>query len=186
MDRLLIVGHGSIGKRHLSIFKKIYPTSCAAVLVRPDSLSTRSADADMFFTNIHDAILFSPEAVIVANPSPFHCSYALRFAHLKCSFLIEKPLSTNSHESLAFIKAAQSFSLNCHVAYNLRHLTSLQLFRELIQSDAIGEILTVHSSVGQYLPDWRNSTDYKTDVTAQSSLGGGVLLELSHEIDYAI
>ena len=43
---------------------------------------------------------------------------------------------------------------------------------------------SVSVEVGQYLPDWRPSSDYRKNVSAQRELGGGVLLELSHELDY--
>jgi predicted dehydrogenase len=49
-----------------------------------------------------------------------------------------------------------------------------------------GRVLSVHSTVGQYLPDWRPGQDYKKGVSAQAKLGGGALLELSHEIDYIL
>jgi predicted dehydrogenase len=48
----------------------------------------------------------------------------------------------------------------------------------------IGQPLSVRCEIGQYLPSWRPGTDYRTGVSGRSDLGGGVLLELSHEIDY--
>ena len=70
------------------------------------------------------------------------------------------------------------------VAYNLRFLPSLIYFKQCIQSDLIGGIYSVRSEIGQYLPSWRPGSDYRCGVSAKKSLGGGVLLELSHEIDY--
>lgn len=68
--------------------------------------------------------------------------------------------------------------------YNLRFLPSLQKFRNLLHDDAIGKILSVRCEVGQYLPNWRPSSDYRQVTSARRYLGGGVLLELSHELDY--
>jgi predicted dehydrogenase len=48
----------------------------------------------------------------------------------------------------------------------------------------IGQIQSIRCEVGQYLPDWRPGKDYRTTVTARRELGGGALLELSHELDY--
>ncbi|WP_420230753.1 Gfo/Idh/MocA family protein [Psychrobacter sp. ER1] len=53
-----------------------------------------------------------------------------------------------------------------------------------LDSGLIGEIYNVFVEVGQYLPDWRTNKNYKNSVSASSNLGGGALLELSHEIDY--
>jgi predicted dehydrogenase len=60
----------------------------------------------------------------------------------------------------------------------------LQNFRELLHTEVIGNILSVRCEVGQYLPSWRPGVDYRLGVSANKDLGGGVLLELSHELDY--
>ena len=57
--------------------------------------------------------------------------------------------------------------------------------RKLLDSGRVGEIRTANIQVGQYLPDWRPHSDYREGVSAQKNLGGGALLELSHELDYA-
>ena len=69
-------------------------------------------------------------------------------------------------------------------AYNLRFLPSLQAYRERIQFGVIGKVLSVRCEIGQYLPSWRPGSDYRQAVSASRALGGGALLELSHEIDY--
>jgi predicted dehydrogenase len=68
--------------------------------------------------------------------------------------------------------------------YNLRFSYSLKRFNELIKKKIVGKILSVRCEVGQYLPDWRPNKDFRKTVSANKRLGGGVLLELSHEIDY--
>jgi predicted dehydrogenase len=70
------------------------------------------------------------------------------------------------------------------IGYNLRFLPSLIEFKKLIKSNKIGKIYSVRSEFGQHLPSWRPESDYRSGVSAQNSLGGGALLELSHEIDY--
>jgi hypothetical protein len=70
------------------------------------------------------------------------------------------------------------------VGYNLRFSPSLQCFRQLLSEGIIGKSLSVRSEVGQYLPSWRPESDYRQGVSARKELGGGALLELSHEIDY--
>ena len=63
-------------------------------------------------------------------------------------------------------------------------MPSLQKFRSALDSELIGKIFSVRCEVGQFLPSWRPDKDYRNSVSAQSNLGGGVLLELSHEFDY--
>ena len=72
----------------------------------------------------------------------------------------------------------------CQVGYNLRCFPSLSRFRDLIHEDLFGKPLSVRCEIGQYLPDWRPTSDYRAGVSARSDLGGGALMELSHEIDY--
>jgi predicted dehydrogenase len=54
----------------------------------------------------------------------------------------------------------------------------------LLSEGIIGALFSVRCDVGQYLPTWRPQSDYRNGVSAKKELGGGVLLELSHEIDY--
>ena len=56
--------------------------------------------------------------------------------------------------------------------------------KKLLKQDILGNIYNVFVTAGQYLPDWRPSIRYEKTVSAKQDLGGGVLLELSHEIDY--
>jgi predicted dehydrogenase len=70
------------------------------------------------------------------------------------------------------------------VGYNLRFHPSLQLLKAATDRGSIGRILSVRAEVGQYLPEWRPGSDYRNSVSARRELGGGVFLELSHELDY--
>jgi hypothetical protein len=67
----------------------------------------------------------------------------------------------------------------------LRFLNSLQKLKEIIKNKKIGKIFFAKVEVGQYLPNWRNIL-YTNSVSSQKRFGGGVLLELSHEIDYLL
>src|SRR5690606_24335298 len=72
------------------------------------------------------------------------------------------------------------------VGYNLRFMPAANVVKDIIDSGKLGRISTAFSEVGQYLPDWRPNTDYRKGVSAQKYLGGGALLELSHELDYML
>ncbi len=70
------------------------------------------------------------------------------------------------------------------IGYNLRFSPSLQRLRDLVEDEICGRVLSVRAEVGQFLAAWRPQADYRQAVSANTRLGGGVLLELSHEIDY--
>ena len=67
-----------------------------------------------------------------------------------------------------------------------RYMPLFNNIKNIIDQRIIGNILAVNVYAGQYLPNWRSNSDYRDGVSANKSLGGGVLLELSHEIDYVI
>lgn len=188
LGRVLLVSLGSIGARHLRNLRRLCPDTRIAVLRRPDADTDEAlaAGADEVFYSLKEALAFAPHAGIVASPAPFHVEVAEALARAGVPLLIEKPLANEPAPAAALVRLCRENSVPLAVGYNLRFLPSLRAVRELIAQGAIGEVFSVRAEVGQYLPDWRRGTDYRQGVTAQAKLGGGVLLELSHELDYLL
>lgn len=183
MQRLLIVGHGSIGQRHLLVARESLPNAKIMVF-RHQPTTNIPKMANMVTSSMDDVRLFAPEAAIVANPAPFHLEIAKVLAEMGCHLLIEKPISNKSDGVNDLLETVRASGVICQVGYNLRYLPSLSRFRDLINEGLVGRPLSVRCEIGQHLANWRRDTDYRTGVSARSDLGGGVLLELSHEIDY--
>jgi predicted dehydrogenase len=129
---------------------------------------------------------FAPEVSIVASPASEHLRQAKALVVGGSHVLIEKPLSVNAEGVSAFFDSAAEAKTIVQVGYNLRFLESLRVFEQLLESRKLGEIQSVSIEVDQYLPDWRPQGRYQSSVSATKSLGGGALLELSHEVDLAI
>ena len=125
-----------------------------------------------------------PQVAVISNPAPFHIDVALPLAESSVHLLIEKPVSTTRDGVSKLIEDCRRRNITLMVGYNLRVDPCLQKYRELIRADFVGRVLSVRAEVGQYLPSWRPGSDYRDTVTARADLGGGVLFELSHEIDY--
>jgi predicted dehydrogenase len=182
--RFLIASLGSIGRRHLANLKTLIPHAEVAVL------RTGSIDAALpvgvvaQFHSLDEAMAFRPQAAIVASPASVHVAVAAPLLRAGIPVLIEKPLATSTAELDELDAAAAQGQARAAVAYNLRFMPSLLQVREKILAGAIGEVRCVRAEVGQYLPDWRPGTPYRSGVSARKDLGGGALLELSHEIDY--
>lgn len=138
----------------------------------------------MIFSTIEEAISFAPDLVIVCSPASEHLKQARIFVEAGVNLLIEKPLSIDTNGVNDLLQSGFEKGILIQTAYNMRFLDSLINFRNLCQSGKYGQLVSIESSVGQYLPDWRPNQDYRRGVTSQKILGGGVLLELSHEIDY--
>ncbi len=188
MQRFLLIGLGSIGKRHLKNLRSLFPE--AEIIV----YRHRGCDDDINFdddaykcvSTIGEAISKEPQAAIVANPASHHLKVAMLLADAGVHLLIEKPLSSSIEDLDDLIAMCWKKGVVLMTGYNLRFLPSLRKFREYLLEGCVGKILSVRSEVGQFLPDWRPGGDYRQTVTAQKKLGGGVLLELSHEIDYLL
>ena len=184
---ILIIGFGSIGKRHLKIIKKIRPKIKVNLLLRPISLK-QIKDQKLLnktFTNIKDALDEGADAAIIASPANLHIEHSIEVLKAKIPVLIEKPISNNLGNCSELKKLMQSNNCLVTVGYVLRHSKILNKFKEIINESHIGKSLYAEIKCGSYLPDWRKDKDYRESVSAKSSLGGGVLLELSHEINYA-
>jgi len=183
MQRVLIVGYGSIGQRHLRIVRESLP-DVTIMVFRHRPTAAIPDKANLVTSSMNDVLSYAPEAAIIANPAPFHLEVAKALVEMGCHLLIEKPISDKSCSVVDFLEAARAAGVICQVGYNLRYLPSLSRFRDLINERLVGQPLSVRCEIGQYLPNWRPDTDYRTGVSARSDLGGGALLELSHEIDY--
>lgn len=183
IERLLIAGLGSVGKRHLRIARETLPQADIRVL-RHQPCTETPEFADGCFDGLKEACAFAPQAAIIANPAPFHLDTALALAAVGCHLLVEKPLAHATGGIEALLEMVRVRNLVLQVGYNLRFLPSLEEFRSRIRAGVVGRVLSVRCEIGQYLPSWRPNSDYRQSVSAQRELGGGVLLELSHELDY--
>ena len=166
--RVLIIGNGSSGKKHFSALKNI-----------KKQLKVQSVSSRKFRGNILNQVkVFDPNYIIVCSPSTYH------FNHLKIIeeiftgklVLIEKPLFDKKR------KVSKKLKNRYFINYNLRYHPVLQFIRKYIKNR---KVYSVQSSCSTYLPNWRK-INYTKSVSAQKKLGGGVKLELSHEIDYLL
>lgn len=172
-----------MGQRHLHLARRFLPDSEIKILTR-NKKNKLSEFADGQFTCLEDALKFSPELAVIASPASVHLDSAIPLAKLGAHLLIEKPISISTHRVAELIEIVRKNSKIMLVGYNLRFSPSLKHFRQFIQSGLLGKIYSIRAEVGQYLPSWRPEVDYRNSVSAKKELGGGVLLELSHELDY--
>ena len=187
MMRFVIVGFGSIGRRHLQSIKSVYPKAKVSVLrqkTKSGNLGGLNYLVDEVFFDINKALAWKPDAVVIANPAPFHVSTALKFAKANVHLFVEKPLSDSLKGIDALIKECKKRNLILAVGYVLRFHESLKILKKAIERGRIGRVLNVRASAGQSLLNWRPGADYRKGVSAQRELGGGIVFELSHEIDY--
>jgi predicted dehydrogenase len=183
VERIAIFGAGSIGKKHLKVIRSILP-NVEVKFFRHQEQNNLDDFANDNLHSVDEVLKFSPQIAVIANPAPFHIKFAQILAEAGINLLIEKPLSNSVAGIVQLIETCEKNKNVLMVGYNLRFSPSLQQFRNYLNDNIIGEIYSVNCESGQYLPDWRPEKDYRSGVSAKEELGGGVLLELSHEIDY--
>jgi predicted dehydrogenase len=168
----LIIGYGSIGARHARLLRSMgHDVACV----------TKNRECPYpAFPNIQAALEeTSPWLAVISTATAEHAANlkALLKAGFTGRILVEKPL----FERVRDITPAPGD--NVFVAYNLRFHPMVARTRELLAGRTI---LNARFAVGQYLPDWRPGTDYTKSYSASRSRGGGVLRDLSHELDLAL
>ena len=183
MKKALVVGLGNIAKRHINNLTQLYPEiAVICISASGRKIETDEVNAGMTTDSLDSLNLDAFDMAIVASPAPFHLKHTRPLVSANIPVLIEKPLCTELsevHDPIFFKPEAK-----IGVGYNLRFMPSALRVKQILNEGLLGQISTVFSEVGQYLPDWRPNSDYRIGVSAQRKLGGGALLELSHELDY--
>ena len=150
----------------------------------PDGFAVPSVTTILDATKPEEAKQFFPEISVICTPASEHLDIAHSLLSVGSHLLIEKPLSNSQVGVVDLVKECQNNEKKMVVGYNLRFLNSLNQFKGYLDYGIVGDSLSVRCEVGQYLPNWRPDFDYRLSVSARENRGGGVLLELSHEIDY--
>lgn len=185
--KLLVVGCGSIGKRHLGNFKALGVEEVGAVDTRPDRL--REA-ADRFgvsalFGSVEDALAAGWDAVVVGVPTRHHLHVAEQAVSAGAHVLVEKPISDRLEGLEELLEKARNNGLVLMVGYTFRFWPPLRKLKELLDGGAVGRIYSAQVTFSEYLPDWHPWEDYRSWFMASKELGGGAILDESHALDMA-
>jgi predicted dehydrogenase len=183
--KFLIVGLGSIGRRHFRNLMALGEKDIVLLRTRKATLPDDELGGYPVETDLQEALQkHKPDAVIVANPTSMHLNVAIPAAEAGCHILLEKPVSHSLERLDVLQKAAEKSESKILVGFQFRYHPTLNKARNLIQSNALGKILTVHAHWGEYLPQWHPWEDYRQSYAARADLGGGVIVTLTHPLDY--
>jgi predicted dehydrogenase len=183
--RVVVCGAGSIGTRHINNLLGL-----GASVSAWRSRSERGPElAEALGIPVHqdlDAAIANSDAVVVATATNRHMHVAAAAARAGKALFIEKPLSHDLEGIAEFQRLAENRRLVVEVGCQLRAHPSLLALKNRLASGSDGPIYAVRAAVGQRLDLWRPGTDYRECYSADSSKGGGALLDLIHEIDLAL
>jgi predicted dehydrogenase len=182
--KFFVIGCGSIGRRHI---KNLIDLGEEVIVsdINPENRKWAEEKKIKTFEKSEDALLQKPDAVFVCTPPSTHVLLTKMALETGSHVFVEKPVSHEMNGIDELAKIATEKNLVIAVGYNLRFNKSLEKVRELANSGKIGKILFARIIFGHYLPDWRPAQDYKKSYSASKSLGGGIILDSSHELDYA-
>ncbi len=183
--KFLIAGLGSIGRRHFRNLITLGEKDIVLLRTHRATLSDDELAGYPVEIDLAEALKkHKPDAVIVANPTALHLDVAVPAAQAGCHILLEKPVSHSLERLDVLQKAAEKSGSRILVGFQFRYHPTLNKARELIQQGELGKVLTVHVHWGEYLPNWHPWEDYRQSYAARADLGGGVIVTLTHALDY--
>lgn len=180
----VIVGLGSIGKRHLENLINLGEKDIVLLRTYHSTLKDTGFDTFPVITTMDDALALKPDAVIIANPTKLHIRTAIPAAEAGCSILMEKPISDSFSGIDDLKKALQTGGGRFLTGFHFRFNPGLRQVQKWLQENKIGKVVSANVCWGEYLPDWHPWEDYRQSYAARADLGGGVVNTLCHPLDY--
>lgn len=182
--KILVVGLGSIGRRHLKNLSDLGVRQLAAVTSQRSALPLHELPAFLSFDTLETALEWRPDAVFVCNPTAMHLETALTAAEAGCHIFLEKPVSHDLKGVNELARLVEKKRLVAQTGFQFRHHPVLEIIKKNIEQGLIGRAVSAHTHWGEYLPGWHPWEDYRHGYSARKDLGGGVVLTLCHPFDY--
>ena len=178
--RIAVLGLGSSGSRHTRNLLQL-----GHEVVGFDPGDAETPDGATRAASELDAIR-AAEAVVVASSSSVHAHHALTALAEARPVLVEKPLATTAADAVAIGEAARTVGVASGVAMNLRFLPALLALKQLVDGGRLGTLHLAEAVFGYDLRRWRPESDYRSSYSARADLGGGIVLDAVHELDYLV
>lgn len=185
--KALVLGCGSIGIRHVQHLRML---GVESIEVADPNRSAREAVKQKFGIVAEEqpeaALSRRPDIVLVCTPAATHLPLVIGALEVGAHVFVEKPLSVNLEGVDALLQKVQSDGRIVQVGYQLRYHPAMVEAKRILDSGRLGKILTAHAEFGLFLERWWPGRDYRKSYMASDDLGGGLLLDVSHEIDLMV
>ncbi len=177
--KIIFFGLGSIGTRHARILNTYFTHDLFAFR---SSQKGQGNDLGMPEVSSWPQVKkLKPDIAFITNPTSLHVETAIECANLGMHLFVEKPLSHRMDQVEELMQLCQEKNLTCYTAYGMRFHPVIKGLKERLKGKQPRHVRAVVSSD---LSQWRPGTDHKKKYSANAALGGGVLLDLSHEFNY--
>ena len=177
-----IIGFGSIGKRHINNLLDLGYKDITIFdpNVENNGLGLKSTeDYKLFLSDSYDAVL-------ICVPPANQYQYLIPLLKSNKNMLVEKPIVATKKEATEIKKLLSKYTGTGMIDYNMCFHPCFIETQRLLKKNMIGKLYSARFFAGQYLPDWRPHLDYTQSYSAKKMLGGGVALDLIHEVDMAV
>ena len=185
--RLLVVGGGSIGERHVRCFQqtqRVDVTLCESNPSVREAVAERCGLETNTFDNFDAALASKPDVAVICTPAHLHVPMATKLVDAGVPVLIEKPLSVSLHGTEDLLSLVQSKQLTVAVAYVYRAHPALQAMRHALHSGRFGPVVQVVAVFGQNFPFYRPA--YREIYYRDRATGGGAIQDaLTHVVNAA-
>lgn len=179
--KILIIGLGSIGRKHLKAINSILPK--AEIFALRSSINAEFYPGVTNIFKIEEIESVVIDFAIIANPTSEHKKTIEKILSFGFPLFIEKPISS-SLDIEDLINSVDSKRISTYVACNLRFLDCIKFIKDSLLHFTNKKLNEVNVYCGSYLPDWRPNVDFRQTYSANTELGGGVHIDLIHELDY--
>lgn len=181
--KLLVIGCGSIGRRHIRNLRRI---GAAEILVH-DAVPERLAAAEKEYgirgyADLDAALETRPDGALICTPPNSHIALAEKALRSGAHLFIEKPLASDLAGVDRLLQQAAAGGRCILVGYNLRFHEGLRCLKRILDEGTVGRVYAARAEFSVRTPDYR--PDFGETYMARRALGGGVLLDHSHEFDY--
>ena len=183
MTKVLIVGYGSVGNRHLENFLRFKDIQLTVYTKRNDIQLLKKKGIKVS-DSLNECLKENPNIAVIANETSLHVPTAIKLAKAGLDLFLEKPLSNSLKDVEKLHAIVKKKKLITQMGCNLRFHPCIKKIKSLIDQQKIGRIISAQVKSCSYLPDYHPWEDYRKGYAARKDLGGGVLLTQIHEIDY--
>lgn len=185
--KFLILGYGSIGKRHADSILRVDPSSQISIFREggksraqsPYSLSSGVTVLDTF----EKVKSFKPDCIFICSPTEHHRSAIETWGEIANALFVEKPIAALTEDLDALDRWFEQHSKLFFYGTVLRYHPVIQKLKEICRDQKLGAPRSYQFYSQSFLPDWRPHSDYRMLYSAGPQ--GGVTLDLIHEFDFA-
>ncbi len=179
--KILIAGLGSVGRKHVNSILKIIPS--AEIFAIRSKIDSENLHGVRNIYTLSEVSLHDFDFALISNPTSEHKNTISKLLEYNIPLFIEKPLYI-SLDVENMIHSVEKRSIMTYVACNLRFLDCMIYIRNTIVQNQNRKINELNVYCGSYLPEWRPNVDFRKVYSAIPELGGGVHIDLIHELDY--